>query len=68
MRMMWNSLSHQQKVCFLSTYVPRKCGIAVFTKDLVENLDLTGDFAPATVIAVKKRVLLRIMERGLKVK
>jgi glycosyltransferase involved in cell wall biosynthesis len=55
MRMMWNSLSHQQKVCFLSTYVPRKCGIAVFTKDLVENLDLTGDFAPATVIAVKKR-------------
>jgi glycosyltransferase involved in cell wall biosynthesis len=55
--MMWNSESPNRgkRVCFLSTYIPRKCGIAVFTKDLVQNLDLTGDFAPAQVIAVKKR-------------
>jgi glycosyltransferase involved in cell wall biosynthesis len=42
-------------VCFLSTFYPRKCGIAVFTKDLVDHLDLLGEFAPAGVIAVNKR-------------
>jgi glycosyltransferase involved in cell wall biosynthesis len=55
--MLWSSQSPNQRktVCFLSTYVPRKCGLAVFTKDLVDHLNLTGEFAPAKVIAVKKR-------------
>jgi glycosyltransferase involved in cell wall biosynthesis len=42
-------------MCFLSTYVPRKCGIAVFTKDLVDNLDLTQQFASSVVMAIIKR-------------
>jgi glycosyltransferase involved in cell wall biosynthesis len=55
-RMIWNSrFTDRRKVAFLSTYIPRKCGIAVFTKDLAQNLDLTGDFAPAAVIAMKKK-------------
>ena len=48
------TLKHQKKVCYLSTYPPKQCGIAVFTKDLVDNLDDTGEFAQATVMAVKK--------------
>jgi glycosyltransferase involved in cell wall biosynthesis len=52
--MVWN-LNQRKKVCFLSTFPPRKCGIAVFTNDLVDHLDLTGEFAPAKVIAVTKK-------------
>ena len=29
--------------------------MAVFTKDLIDKLDLTGEFAPAQVIAIKKK-------------
>lgn len=55
--MTWNSQSpnKMEKVCFLSTFPPRKCGIAVFTEDLVKHLDLIGEFAPSTIIAVTKR-------------
>jgi glycosyltransferase involved in cell wall biosynthesis len=42
-------------VCFVSTYYPRKCGIAVYTKDLVDHLDILDEFAPASLIAVNKR-------------
>ena len=54
--MLWNSqpVMHR-KVCFLSTFPPRKCGIAVFTKDLIDHYDLVGEFAPAKVIAVTKK-------------
>ena len=43
-----------KKVCYLSTYPPRKCGIAVFTKDLVDAMDLRSDSVSSTVIAVNE--------------
>jgi glycosyltransferase involved in cell wall biosynthesis len=48
------SFKQKKKVCFLSTFYPRKCGIAVFTKDLVDQLDMLDGFDPAKVIAVNK--------------
>ena len=47
--------NQKKKVCLLSTFAPQKCGIAVFTKDLVDNLDLSGELAPAKVIAVTRK-------------
>ncbi len=43
-----------KKVCLLSTYPPRKCGIAVFTEDLVDAIDLYGDSVSSNVIAVNE--------------
>ncbi|MBW3018921.1 glycosyltransferase family 4 protein [Candidatus Woesearchaeota archaeon] len=57
MQKMLNSPSFnlKRKACFLSTYFPTKCGIATFTKDIVDNLGLAGEFAPSLIIAVRKR-------------
>jgi len=41
-------------VAFLGTYTPRECGIATFTKDLIDSIDLLGEFAPARVISVNE--------------
>jgi glycosyltransferase involved in cell wall biosynthesis len=49
------SFNERKRVCFISTFYPRKCGIAVYTKDLVDQLNILGEFAPAKVIAVNKR-------------
>lgn len=43
----------RQQVLFVSTFPPRRCGLATFTADLVEALDATGFFSPA-VIAVSQ--------------
>jgi glycosyltransferase involved in cell wall biosynthesis len=43
-----------KRVCYLSTYPPRKCGIGVFTKDLVDAMDLYSDSVSSTVIAVNE--------------
>ena len=43
-----------KKVCYLSTYPPRKCGIGVFTKDLVDAMDLYSDSVSSTVIALNE--------------
>lgn len=43
-----------KKVCYLSTYPPRKCGIGVFTKDLVDAMDLYSDSVSSTVIAINE--------------
>jgi glycosyltransferase involved in cell wall biosynthesis len=53
-------------VCFVSTFYPRKCGIAVFTKDLVDHLDILGEFAPSKVIAVNKREPFDFYEQNVK--
>ncbi|UCE95201.1 MAG: glycosyltransferase family 4 protein, partial [Candidatus Bathyarchaeota archaeon] len=48
--MLWGSRG-SEKVCYLSTYPPRKCGIGVFTKDLVDAMDLHSE-SVSSVIAV----------------
>lgn len=37
-----------KKVAFISSYLPRKCGIATFTADLIRNVKLAGgaEFEP----------------------
>ncbi|MHC4617271.1 MAG: glycosyltransferase family 4 protein [Planctomycetota bacterium] len=39
------------KVAFISSFLPRKCGIATFTSDLIKNLGLAGaeEFDPVVV-------------------
>jgi glycosyltransferase involved in cell wall biosynthesis len=46
--------SNEKYIVFLSTYAPRECGIATFTKDLIDSIDLLGKFAPARVIGVNE--------------
>ncbi|MCJ7763098.1 hypothetical protein MUP38_06575, partial [Candidatus Bathyarchaeota archaeon] len=46
--------SNDEYIAFLGTYTPRECGIATFTKDLVDSIDLLGEFAPARVISVNE--------------
>lgn len=47
--------SGKKGIAFLSTYTPRECGIATFTKDLVDAVDRLGEFRPTKVIAVNER-------------
>ncbi len=48
------SISNDEYIAFLGTYVPRECGIATFTKNIVDAVDLLGEFAPARVISVNE--------------
>ncbi|TET64382.1 glycosyl transferase family 1, partial [Candidatus Bathyarchaeota archaeon] len=46
-------MTHRLKaVAYLSTYPPRECGIATFTKDLVNGIDALHEFKSQTVIAI----------------
>jgi glycosyltransferase involved in cell wall biosynthesis len=46
--------SNEEHIAFLGTYTPRECGIATFTKDLIDSIDLLAEFAPARVISVNE--------------
>jgi glycosyltransferase involved in cell wall biosynthesis len=46
--------SNKDYVAFLGTYAPRECGIATFTKDLIDSIELLNEFAPARVISVNE--------------
>ena len=46
--------SKEEYIAFLGTYTPRECGIATFTKDLIDSIDCLGTFAPARVISVNE--------------
>jgi hypothetical protein len=46
--------SNEEYIAFLGTYTPRECGIATFTKDLIDFIDLLAEFAPARVISVNE--------------
>ncbi|MCM8811342.1 MAG: hypothetical protein NC917_06835, partial [Candidatus Omnitrophica bacterium] len=43
---------YKPKICFLSTYIPKPCGIATFTNDLLKHIDNYNILIPAKVIAL----------------
>jgi glycosyltransferase involved in cell wall biosynthesis len=55
MRIILTRSLNSNKVCLLSTYPPRKCGIAVFTKDLVDAFNVYSDSISSSVIAINER-------------
>jgi glycosyltransferase involved in cell wall biosynthesis len=50
-----NSATPTKRVAFLSTYPPRECGIATFTKDLLDAADELNRFKPSVVIALNEK-------------
>jgi polysaccharide biosynthesis protein PslF len=54
--------SGRNRVAYLSTYPPRECGIATFTKDLIDATDELNEFEP-TVIAVNKTNVIHAYDR-----
>ena len=48
-----------KKVAFISSYSPRKCGIATFTTDLINSMGLAGgeEFEPLVIAMQSKSVL-----------
>jgi glycosyltransferase involved in cell wall biosynthesis len=45
-------LDARNRIAYLSSYPPRECGIANYTKDLVDAIQQTRYFRPPTIIAV----------------
>lgn len=41
-----------KRIAILSTYVPKKCGIGAYTKDLADNLNLLNPARPVEIIAM----------------
>lgn len=42
------------KVIYVSTYIPRKCGIATYTKDLTNDINKLNPYALAEIMAVNR--------------
>jgi glycosyltransferase involved in cell wall biosynthesis len=49
------SSPEEKRVAYLSTYPPRECGIATFTKDLVDAIEELDDFRRSVVIAINEK-------------
>jgi len=47
--------SQKSSIAYLSTYPPRECGIATFTKDLVDSVEKLGKFKPPILIAINDK-------------
>jgi len=45
-------MSKIKKICFISTYVPRQCGIATYTEDVIEALHANDSSLVCDVIAM----------------
>ncbi|MFN4226981.1 MAG: glycosyltransferase [Candidatus Ratteibacteria bacterium] len=43
---------YKPKICFISTYIPKPCGIATFTNDLLKHIDNYNILIPSKVIAL----------------
>lgn len=53
----------RKRIAFISSYTPRRCGIATFTSDLIENVGLAGpDAFEPEVVAMESRGLLEYDE------
>lgn len=50
-----NELSSKKNVVFLGTSLPRECGIATFTQDLIDQFANIKDFNPPRVIAMNNK-------------
>ncbi len=43
------------RVIYVSSYIPRHCGIATYTKDLTNAINLLNPYAQAEIMAVKRK-------------
>jgi glycosyltransferase involved in cell wall biosynthesis len=56
----------EKRVAYLSTYPPRECGIATFTKDLIDAIEELNKFKPPAVIAVNEKETIYNYDRKVK--
>jgi polysaccharide biosynthesis protein PslF len=61
----FSSSDGQSRVTYLSTYPPRECGIATFTKDLIDTIDEINGFKPS-VIAINEKGAIYDYDRRVK--
>ena len=55
----------RRRVAYISTYPPRQCGIATFTKDLIDAVEEVDGFTP-TVIALNDKGAIYDYDRRVK--
>jgi glycosyltransferase involved in cell wall biosynthesis len=58
-----NRYSSRRYVAYMSTYPPRECGIATFTKDLVDSINKVDGFKPLVIALNEKNAIYDYDER-----
>ncbi|MCK4933904.1 glycosyltransferase family 4 protein [Candidatus Bathyarchaeota archaeon] len=56
----------RRKIAYVGTYPPRECGIANYTKDLIDATDQLNEFRPSRVIAVNEKGAIYNYDRRVK--
>jgi len=56
----------ENRIAYVSTYPPRKCGIANFTKDLIDAIDRLHEFRPSVVIPTNEKGAIYNYDRRVK--
>ena len=56
----------EKQIAYLSTYPPRECGIANFTKDQITAIHRLNEFRPSVVIAVNEKGAIYNYDRRVK--